>query len=181
MSEVKKYNLIVIDPPWSIKKITRKARPNQVSMDYKMMDIEEIKALPISHLSLDDCWLFLWTIQKYLYECPNIIKAWGFNLLGTGVWEKTYGRSSGMPLYGFRWNVEFILIGYKKKPTLWPKQPLIPMAFPAENRRHSQKPDIFYDRISRLGDKRIDIFARKKRDGWDVIGDEIDGNDIRKI
>jgi N6-adenosine-specific RNA methylase IME4 len=89
------------------------------------------------------------------------------------VWEKTYGRSSGMPLFGFRWNAEFILVGYKIKPDLWPKRPLIPVVFSAENIRHSEKPDRFYEMVAVLGEPRIDLFARRKRQGWDVWGDEV--------
>ena len=89
------------------------------------------------------------------------------------VWEKTYGRSAGMPLFGWRWNGEFILVGYKTKPTLWPKRKLIPAVFSAENIKHSQKPDRFYSLVEPLGEARIDLFARKERDGWDVWGDEV--------
>ena len=93
------------------------------------------------------------------------------------VWEKTFGKSAGMPLYGFRWNGEFILVGYKKKLDLWIKgKPLIPAVFSAENIKHSQKPDRFYKLIEPLGENRIDIFARKKRDGWDVWGNEVESD-----
>ena len=99
---------------------------------------------------------------------------WGFNFLCIGVWEKTFGKSAGMPLFGFRWNAEFILIGYNKKPDLWIKgKPLIPLCFQAENIRHSQKPDKFYKMIEPLGNDRIDIFARQKRKNWDVWGNEV--------
>jgi len=169
----KKYDLIVVDPPWPLKKLTHKSRPNQVGFDYPTLSIDEIKQLPIDRICKDNCWLFLWTIQKYLFDSKSILENWGFNFLATGTWEKTYGRSSGMPLYGFRWNVEFILIGYRNKPDLWPKRKLIPLAFQAENIRHSQKPDIFYDMVMPLGQDRIDIFARKRRDGWDSWGNEV--------
>lgn len=168
-----KYNIIVIDPPWDIKKLTHKARPNQTTMDYSTLSIEEIKELPISSIADDECLCFLWTIQKYLYDSKEILESWGFNLLLTMVWEKTYGRSAGMPLYGFRWNAEFILVGYNTKPPLWPKRPLIPAVFQAENIRHSQKPDKFYKMVESFGEKRVDIFARKQRDGWDVWGNEV--------
>jgi len=169
----KKYNLIVVDPPWPIRKLTHKARPKQTVMDYNVMTKAQIYNLPVGSIAEDSCWLFLWTIQKYLYESPQILEAWGFNLLATSVWEKTYGRSAGMPLYGFRWNAEFILIGYKKKPELWPSRPLIPLVFQGENIRHSQKPNVFYKMVESLGDKRIDIFARQQRPGWDVWGNEV--------
>ena len=167
------YKVIVVDPPWHVKKLTHKARPNQVNMDYKTMTLEEIKALPISFLADENSWLFLWTTQRYLYLAPDIVKQWGFNILLTMVWEKTYGRSAGMPLFGFRWNAEFILVGYKNKPPLWPKRKLIPAVFNAPNIKHSQKPDVFYEMIEKLGEPRVDIFARKQREGWDVWGDEV--------
>lgn len=170
----KKYNVIVIDPPWDVKKLTHKARPNQTTFDYKTMTIEDITALPVQSIAEDSCWLFLWTTQKYLFYSLDILQAWGFHHLLTSVWEKTYGISAGMPLYGFRWNAEFILVGYNKvKPPLWPKRSLIPAVFSAPNIRHSQKPDRFYEMVTPLGDNRIDIFARQQRDGWDVWGDEV--------
>lgn len=173
-----KYDLIVVDPPWPVNKVTRKARPNQVSMDYSTMKVEDIKNLKIESIASDDALCFLWTTQKFLFESKEILENWGFKYLLTMVWEKTYGKSSGMPLFGFRWNGEFILVGYKKKPVLWPKQSLIPAVFQAENIKHSKKPDKFYSMIEHLGDKRIDIFAREKREGWDVWGNEIDSVDI---
>ena len=143
-------------------------------MDYPLMELDEIKQMPIKNLAKEKCWVFLWTTQKYLFDAKTVLENWGFNFLCMGVWEKTFGKSAGMPLFGFRWNAEFILIGYNKKPDLWIKgKPLIPLCFQAENIRHSQKPDKFYKMIEPLGNDRIDIFARKKRLGWDVWGNEV--------
>ena len=143
-------------------------------MDYPLMELDEIKQMPIKSLSKEKCWVFLWTTQKYLFDAKTVLENWGFNFLCMGVWEKTFGKSAGMPLFGFRWNAEFILIGYNKKPDLWIKgKPLIPLCFQAENIRHSQKPDKFYKMIEPLGNDRIDIFARQQRKGWDVWGNEV--------
>ena len=68
----KKYDILVVDPPWQLKKIIKKVRPNQVEMDYPMMSLEEIKALPIQSISADVSTLFLWTIDKYLYQTKEI-------------------------------------------------------------------------------------------------------------
>jgi site-specific DNA-methyltransferase (adenine-specific) len=170
---MKKYQIIVVDPPWQVKKLTRKARPNQTKMDYKTMSLAEIAKLPIQKLADNRCFCFLWTTQKYLFDAKTILTHWGFTHLLTMVWEKTYGISAGMPLFGFRWNGEFVLVGTVGKRDLWPKRPLIPAVFSAENIRHSQKPDRFYKMIEPLGDNRIDLFARQKRDGWDVWGNEV--------
>ena len=47
----KKYDVIVVDPPWNIKKLTRKKRPNQINMDYKTMSLETIRELNIQKLA----------------------------------------------------------------------------------------------------------------------------------
>jgi N6-adenosine-specific RNA methylase IME4 len=169
----KKYDIIVIDPPWPIKKITTKQRPNQTHMDYKLMTVYDIAALNIASLAKDKSYCFLWTIQKYLFNTKEILEGWGFNHLLTMGWKKEYGRSSGMALYGFRWNLEFILVGTKGKFPALPKQKLVKACFSAVNEGHSKKPDDFYNSIAHLGKDKIDMFARKERDGWDVWGDEV--------
>lgn len=47
---------------------------------------------------------------------------------------------------------------------------------------HSRKPDEIRERIVTLcGDvARIELFARKRAVGWDALGNEIDGMDIRE-
>ena len=44
--------------------------------------------------------------------------------------------------------------------------------------KHSQKPDLFRDDIVKLcGDvPRIELFAREKKAGWDVFGNEIESD-----
>ncbi len=181
--EEKKYDLIVVDPPWPLKKLTRRCRPNQKRFDYKTLSMEDIEKLKISTLGKEKSMCLLWCTQKTLFDAKKILENWGFSHLLTMVWEKTYGRSSGMPLFGFRWNAEFILVGTTKKISLWPQQKLIPAVFQAPNIGHSIKPSKFYDLVSPLGERKIDIFARKKREGWDVWGDEVESSinfDIQK-
>ena len=174
---MKSYQIIVIDPPWDVKKLTHPARPNQVRMDYPVMTLDQIAKLPIEHLAAEQSWCFLWTTQRYLFDAKPILEAWGFKYLLTMVWEKTFGKSAGMPLYGFRWNAEFVLVGYKGKINLWIKgKPLIPAVFQAENIRHSEKPARFYDMLEPLGNPRIDLFARRKRFGWDCWGNEVESD-----
>jgi N6-adenosine-specific RNA methylase IME4 len=173
----KKYQVIVIDPPWEIKKLTHKERPNQVNMDYPLMNLEQIKSLSIENISSDNSWCFLWTTQKYIFQAKEILENWGFKYLLLMTWKKLAGRSEGMPLFGFRWNSEFILVGYKGKIPLWVKgKPLIKTCFEGINIRHSQKPIEFYNAIKNLGDNRIDIFARDKKEGWDCWGNEVNSN-----
>ena len=169
-----KYDIIVVDPPWPIKKLTHKARPNQTKMDYETMSLKDITDLPIQTLTTGNSWCFLWTTQKFLFGSKTILEKWGFHYLLCMTWKKVAGRSEGMPLFGFRWNSEFILVGNQSKILLWVKgKPLIKTCFEGINIRHSQKPSEFYEAITLLGKTRIDIFARNPRKGWDVWGNEI--------
>ena len=80
----KKYDLLVIDPPWNVKKLTHKARPNQIKFDYPTMSIDEIKAIDLQSVAKDKCWLFLWTTQKFLFQSKEVLEHWGFKHLTTG-------------------------------------------------------------------------------------------------
>lgn len=171
----KKYQLIVVDPPWKIEKIRKKVRPNQVEMDYPMMSVDEIKNLPIDSISDEKCMLFLWTVDKYLHYSRSILEHWKFNYHLTMSWDKTNGQA----LYGFNRQTEFILVGLKGKHEAFPNRPAIKTSFKAKSPYHSRKPDEFYEMIDILPlNPRIDIFARENRDSlfidneWDVWGNE---------
>jgi len=77
-------------------------------------------------------------------------------------------------LFGFHHRTEFVLVGYAGRVEMYPKQKAIPTIFAESSwRKHSVKPNIFYDLVTPLGENRIDVFARTQRDGWDVWGDEV--------
>jgi N6-adenosine-specific RNA methylase IME4 len=164
-----KYKTIVIDPPWPIEKLQRKVRPNQINMDYPMMSIEQIKSIKIANISEENSVCFLWTIQKYLPISFDILSAWGFKYQRTLTWDK----SNGLCLFGFHHRSEFVLFGYKGKLDMYPRRKAIPTVFQAKSPYHSAKPDEFYQMISCFNEPRIDIFARKQREGFDVFGNEI--------
>ena len=165
----KKYNIIYADPAWDIKKIKRKVRPNQVSMDYPTMKLEDIKKLKVRDLAKDNCVLFLWTIQKYLKDAFDVMEEWGFKYQRTITWDK----GNGICLFGFHHRTEFLLFGYKGKLSIYPKRKAFPTLIQAKSKRHSSKPQIFRDLISKFGDKKIELFARERVDGWDCWGNEV--------
>lgn len=45
---------------------------------------------------------------------------------------------------------------------------------PGQTRDHSRKPDLAYDMVSSLYPdlKKIDVFSREKRQGWDQFGNQ---------
>ena len=165
------YKVLVVDPPWPLRKIERKVRPNQVGFDYPMMSLEEIRDFKlVRDLAAPDSMCFLWAVQKYLPDAFNILADWGFRYARTLTWDK----QNGLVLQGFHNRTEFVLVGYKGHSPVYLEGNAVPPVFAESSwRKHSVKPDIFYSLIERFGEPRIDIFARRYREGWDVWGDEV--------
>lgn len=171
-----KYRTIVVDPPWPVKKILRDCRPNQKqNLDYPVMSIDEIKALPISSISAKDSVLFLWTTHAFLPVSFEILESWGFRYQRTLTWDK----QNGMCLFGFHHRTEFCLFGYRGKIDMYPQREAIPTLFSVKSGRHSAKPDTFFNMVAVFGSPRIELFAREwtplwpRREGWDVWGNEV--------
>jgi len=169
---MKKYNIIYADPPWEIKKMKRKVRPNQIAMDYPTMSFERIKSLNVEAITEDDCVCFLWTIQKYLPFAFDVLKSWGFKYQRTITWDK----QNGMCLFGFHHRTEFLLFGYKGKIEMYPKRKAFPTIVQCKTYRHSKKPQVFRDLISPFGKNKIELFAREKTEGWDCWGNEVEAD-----
>lgn len=166
----KRYDVIYADPPWPVKKIIRKVRPNQKEhLDYPTMSLFEIEGLPISHLANENCKLFLWTTQAFLPKSFDVIEAWGFRYQRAITWDK----QNGMCLFGFHHRTEFLLFGYKGKIEMYPRQKAFPTIVTAKSPRHSGKPQIFRDLIYPFGKSHLELFAREKTEGWDVWGNEV--------
>lgn len=162
------YRTIVIDPPWQIEKIPREVRPNQHGFDYPTMSVEEIGdiKLPLA----PDAFVFLWTTQKYLHDAFHILERWEVNYRFTMVWHK---RGGIQPYNYAQSNVEFILVGAKGNP-LFIDLKSFKAGFEAPRGKHSVKPEAFYDTVRRVtAEPRLDMFSRRKIDGFDVWGNEV--------
>jgi len=168
-----KFDSIVIDPPWDIEKIKRDVRPNQVAFDYPIMSEDELVAYgaEVAARSADDCHLFMWTTQKYLpFAISTLLPAWGYRYVCLFTWHKPGGfQPIGLPQY----NSEFVIYARKGTPKFIDTK-AFPTCFEAERREHSRKPDCFYETVARVTDgRRADWFARGPRDGFVVIGNEL--------
>ena len=152
---------------------------------YPTMSIDQIKVLPVNQISDKDCCLFLWATMPKLPQATEVIKAWGFRHITTAfTWVKTNPVNGGIYSGMGHWtngNPELVFLGKKGKPKRIAKN--IKQVVMAPRSRHSAKPDEVRDRIVQLmGDLlRVELFARKRVKGWDAIGNEIDGRDIRDV
>ena len=169
------YRTIVVDPPWPMEKIKRKVAPNQIGFDYSTMSIDQIKTeTPIPDLvSEEGCHLYMWTTQKFLPDAFEILKHWGFNYIFTMVWHKNGGfQPFNLPQY----NAEFVLFGKKGNLNFTTTKQFF-CAFQADRKGHSKKPDEFYEMVRRVSPvPRIDVFNRRKIDGFDSFGFEASDN-----
>ncbi len=170
------YSVVVIDPPWPMEKIEREIdRHGDFVLDYPTMTLEEIAAMTIP--AADDCHLFCWTTQRFLFKAAEIIEQWGFRIVFTMVWKKPGGfQPFGLPQY----NVEFAIYARKGTPEFQDTKAFF-CGFDAPRGRHSEKPQEFYDLIARATNgRRIDMFARQERPGWNSWGNEAPGQPAPK-
>lgn len=163
-----KYRVLYADPPWSYGN-TMPDDFREQRDHYPVMSLSDICAIDIPSICEDDAVLFLWVTSPILEESFQVVKAWEFQYKASFVWDKV---KHNMGHYNSVRH-EFLLICVKGS-----CQPDVPKLFDSvqsiERRKHSQKPDKFYEIIESLypNGKRIELFARNKRTGWDKFGHE---------
>ena len=116
---MKKYNIILADPPWSYRDKAM-AGNRGAGCKYKTEDNEWLSNLPVKNITANDCILFLWVTMPKLNECFELIKNWGFKYKTVGfVWIKRNKRADSWFWGMGRWtraNAEVCLIATKGKP-----------------------------------------------------------------
>lgn len=174
----KKYKTIYADPPWQFQNRTGKVAPEHKRLSrYSTMQLEEIKALPVSKVADEKCHLYLWVPNALLPEGLEVMQAWGFEYKTNIIWEKV--RKDGMPDgrgvgFYFRNVTEILLFGIRgdKNRTLDPGRSQVNL-IRSIKREHSRKPDEFVNLIERCSSAPfLEIFARGDRAGWDMWGDQ---------
>ena len=193
-------NVLLADPPWEYRAWSKK-ESRTADSHYPTMPIEDLCAMrpQIDDLAGDNAALFLWGTPPTLGEFAfRIMEAWGFRYLTFGlVWVKLdkkprpSAKTSDYPLVlthsGFhkpflglghytRSNVEVALLGVRGRAAV-DKKVTESQLIMCPRREHSRKPDEQYGKIERLypdADRKIELFARQQRPGWEAIGNETD-------
>lgn len=175
----KEYQLIVADPPWKQSKGGKKAvRENSSGkpLDYPVCSLEEIKEhLKVaSELTSENSILFLWTIDKYLFEAEQIAKELGYKLHARMIWNKVTGIPAAFTV---RYGHEYLLYMYKGKliPVDTKERGKIHTVFTEQATKHSKKPEEAFNIINRLYPtlEKIELYAREERQGFDCWGNEV--------
>lgn len=160
----KKYRTILADPPWS-----KNQKGNYGACHhYDLMSLERIKGMPVADLTEDNAHCYLWVTNSNVEEGYDVLRAWGFEPKSVIVWFKFYlGLGSN-----FRNTTEQLLFGVKGKLPL--KTKCEPNTIITTRLKHSEKPDEQFAKIERCsnGDY-LELFARRKRHGWDSWGNEV--------
>lgn len=166
------FRTLLIDPPWP-KQTTGSLLADRAfrsaSDVYPTMSIKQIKSMPINELGDVGAHLWLWVTDVMLPYGFEVMKAWGFKYHAPIVWRKPSGNGNY-----FIHLTEFILFGYKRK-CQFNRARFVPNTYDwPHEREHSRKPEGSYDLIESVSDpSRLEIFARRRRKGWHVNGNEV--------
>lgn len=173
------YAVFCIDPPWPKKKGgIRAARPKQGrSLDYKTMSVSDIFSLldeQVLSMATPTHTVFIWGVDQFLHDGEKAMLDRGYRMHARLVWDKENGVA---PAFSLRYSHEYV--------TWWYKPKFMPVAESMRGkhrsvirepaREHSRKPDAFYSMVNDWfpREKRLDVFSREKRHGWDQWGDEV--------
>ena len=194
MQKQKKYEIIYADPPWSYynvltcKKNTPTLTANGHRMPpYPMLSSKDIRSINVQNISEKNCFLFIWTTDYHLDKCLKVIEDWGFTYKTVAFsWQKF--NKQGNPVcftgaYTLKSGIENCLLATRGNIKGWVQDKTVRALIQSQRTEHSQKPEEARKRIERLlGDRpRVELFARQKHEGWDTIGNEIDGENIFDI
>jgi N6-adenosine-specific RNA methylase IME4 len=161
----RRFRTILADPPWD----SQQRGTLGAIHHYRLMTLNQIKALPVGNLAEDDAHLWLWTTNAALESAYQVMRVWGFEPRSIMTWTKP---RLGLGNY-LRNCTEQLLLGTKgRAPIRFKAQPNWLFA-PVQD--HSHKPEEVYDIIERCSQgPYLELFSRRPRQGWQVWGNEVE-------
>ena len=183
-----RYATVVADPPWQYSdrggpSSSKEHRPNSSGTlggtcsshnRYGSMSMRELEQIPVPEWADQNSHLYLWTTNAFISEAHSLAKAWDFEPKTVLTWGKVKPDGSASMKMGhyYRGATEHVifcvrgrlkLIGDATRPTL----------FLSPRLGHSVKPDWFYSLVEEQSPgPRLEMFARRSREGWDGWGDQ---------
>lgn len=180
----KQYDVIVVDPPWTYKSASKSKKFRGVT-PYPTMTMGELKQLPMLAVAAENCALLVWCTGPQLPEVFPLMKGWGFTYKTMFlVWKKVY--ANGKPVFGVghytRPCHEYLLLAVKGSVISLRQcrnlSQLLESDAEADScvtmrAQHSVKPQRSFDVIEEFfgpHTKKLELFARQSRLGWDSWG-----------
>lgn len=165
-----KYKVIYADPPWSYNDKQDISKLGGAEKHYSLMSLEDICNMPVKEKTEENAVLFLWGVVPQLEEALQVIKAWGFKYKTHFVWDKV---KHNMGHYS---SVRHELLFVATKGSCTPENIKLFDSVQSieKTKKHSEKPEEFRNIINTLypSGNRIELFARKKINGWETWGNE---------
>jgi N6-adenosine-specific RNA methylase IME4 len=158
------FDVIVIDPPWNYgTKYSPESPMSRVANPYPEMTQEQL--LKIILPAKDDCVLWLWTTNGFMKDAYELLEEWGFAPKTILTWNKVnFGIG-----YWLRNVTEHCILAVKGSP-VWTNKTYSTL-LTEKRTEHSVKPESFYKMVDDICvGRKLDYFARKKREEWDVFG-----------
>ncbi|XP_030045979.1 N(6)-adenine-specific methyltransferase METTL4 isoform X2 [Microcaecilia unicolor] len=178
----RKYDVIVLDPPWQNKSVKRSKR-------YGHLSSWQIKQIPIPELAAADCLVVTWVTnrQKHLQFVKNdLLPHWSVEVLAEWHWVKiTRAGEFVFPLDSLHKKpYEVLVLGRVRRSTDSPSRETEADAFPLPNHKiivsvpcmlHSYKPPLaeILQKYVKSEAKCLELFARSLQPGWTSWGNEV--------
>ncbi len=171
-----KFRILYADPPWSYGN-ERPLSAGDQDDHYQTLSLDEIQHFKdsdgreVQDLPLDDAVLFLWTTSAMLEDAFAVIQGWGFEYKTSFIWDKV---KHNMGHYNSVRH-ELLLVAGRGASVPDERRLFDSVVVEERSSEHSEKPEIFYDIIETLypNGRRVELFSRKKREGWDVFGNQL--------
>ena len=164
------YSVILADPPWRYENAVAPER-NAVENHYPTMTPEQLGSIEVP--AAKDALLLLWATNPKLKEALLVMQDWGFQYRTNAAWVKDrYGTG-----HWFRGQHELLLLGRRGNFRTPEDAHVRSSVFEAPRGRHSEKPEIVQDWADAAfpGERKLEMFARRPRAGWDAWGNEAGG------
>jgi len=165
------YRIIVVDAAWNYD--LRADDPSQRGRTpYPTMTLSEIKDLPITSIAHPDCALWMWTTNAHIRDAFDILSHWGFEYKTMLTWAKpNFGTGNWL-----RGQTEHCLLAVRGNPVHHlTNQSTLLCANKTNKRRHSEKPEAFYELVESLcpAPRYASLFhCGPVRPNWDAHGAE---------
>jgi len=179
------FGAILADPPWGFKTWSgpeKKVASRGTVAPYRTMEIADMAKMPVADLAAPNCCLFMWVVWPTIPEAFDLIDAWGFKYKTCAfawlkadpyrLWALEEDVRMGLG-YWTRSNSEVCLLATRGKPKR--VNNTVRQGIIEPIRQHSRKPDCVHERVQQLvAGPYLELFARQKRPGWTVWGNQTD-------